>query len=107
MSDLAKWNERYETGETPWDTGQPSSELQKVVVEAASKPCRALEIGCGTGANAVWLAQQGFTVTALDLSPLAIERARHRAKNDGADVNFLIADALQPPATLAGPFDFF
>jgi SAM-dependent methyltransferase len=66
---------------------------------------RALEIGCGTGTNAVWLAQRGFDVTALDLAPLAIERARHRAAAAAAracrfEVRNFLTDA--PPQ---GPFD--
>src|SRR3954470_20139349 len=106
MSDIARWDDRYEKGDTPWETGQPSSELQRVVAEVPIKPCRALELGCGTGASAVWLAQQGFDVTALDLSTSAIERARRRAAEAGANVRFLTADVLQPPPELAGPFDF-
>jgi cyclopropane fatty-acyl-phospholipid synthase-like methyltransferase len=64
-------------------------------------------LGCGTGASAVWLAQQSFDVTAVDLSPLAIERARRRADEAGVTVSFLLADVLNPPSELAGPFDFF
>jgi SAM-dependent methyltransferase len=107
MSDTARWNERYAKGDTPWETGRPSSELQRVVAEVPVRPCRALELGCGAGASAVWLAQQGFDVTALDLSPLAIERASRRAQDAGVQVRFLVADVLQPPAELAGPFAFF
>jgi ubiquinone/menaquinone biosynthesis C-methylase UbiE len=54
MSDAAHWNERYAKCNTPWETGQPSSELQRIVAEIPVRPCRALELGCGTGASAVW-----------------------------------------------------
>jgi hypothetical protein len=57
MADAARWDERYRHGDTPWESGQPSSE-QRVLAEVAIRPCRALELGCGTGASAVWLAQQ-------------------------------------------------
>jgi SAM-dependent methyltransferase len=107
MSDATRWNERYEKGDTPWETGQPSSELQRVLTEVPIRPCRALELGCGTGANALWLAAEGFDVTALDLSPRAIEQARQRADDAGVRIRFLAADLLHPPAELAGPFDFF
>src|SRR5579884_1053714 len=107
MSDLTRWDERYVKGDTPWETGRPSSELQRVVAEIPISPCRALELGCGMGANAVWLAQQGFEVTALDLSASAIERARQRADEAGVSVRFLVADVLNPPPELTGPFDFF
>jgi SAM-dependent methyltransferase len=106
MSDLTRWEERYEKGDTPWDTGQPSSELQRVVAEVPITTRRAIELGCGTGANAVWLAQQHFDVTAVDLSPLAIERAQQRAAAGGVSVRFLVADVLCPPDELVGPFDF-
>src|SRR5947209_7614911 len=107
MPDPTRWDERYEKGDTPWETGQPSSELQRVLAEVTIRPCRALELGCGTGASAGWLARQGFDVTALDLSTLAIERARPRADEAGVHVGFVVADVLNPPAELAGPFDFF
>ena len=70
--------------------------------------CRAIELGCGTGVNAVWLAQQGFDVTAIDLSTLAIQRARERAETAGVTVRFLAADVLHLPAGTDGAaFDFF
>jgi len=99
------WNDRYRTRETPWDTGRPSRELQRVVAEQKIAPCRALEIGCGTGSNAVWLAQQGFDVTAFDLAPLAIEQAEKRARDAGVTCRFLAADVLSPP-DLGPAFDF-
>jgi SAM-dependent methyltransferase len=106
MSELDHWEGRYREGQTPWDTGQPSSELQRVVAAEKIAPCGALELGCGTGTNAVWLAQQGFDVTGLDLSPLAIERARQRAADAGVRVEFLAANLLQS-VPVQGPFRFF
>ncbi len=107
MPEPSRWDECYKTGDTPWETGQVSSELQGVLAESAIQPCCALELGCGTGASAVWLAQQGFDVTACDLSTLAINRARQKAKEARVSVNFIVADVLNPPADLVGPFDFF
>jgi SAM-dependent methyltransferase len=72
----------------------------------ALQPCRALEIGCGTGTNSVWLAQQGFAVTGIDLAPLAVEQAQKRARAAGVKANFLVADVLDLP-DLDGPFGFF
>jgi SAM-dependent methyltransferase len=106
MSDVEHWQKRYREGESPWDTGQPSSELVRVVREDGIAPCRALELGCGTGTNAVWLAQQGFDMTAVDLAPLAIERAEARAKAAGVRVRFVAASVLEP-LDLGGPFPFF
>jgi 2-polyprenyl-3-methyl-5-hydroxy-6-metoxy-1,4-benzoquinol methylase len=66
MAEQISWNDRYRDDDLPWDTGRPSSELQRVVGQDAVRPCRALELGCGTGTNSVWLAQQGFEVTGID-----------------------------------------
>ena len=99
------WNERYATKNTPWDSGQPSQELQRVIDERGIAPCRALEIGCGTGTNAVYLAQRGFDVTAIDVSALAIEQAKAKADQAGVAVRFLVGDILQSPE-LGPPFEF-
>ena len=71
------WNERYATGETPWDSGQPSLELQRILQEDWLQPCRVLELGCGTGTNAVWLARHGES---------AGNRARDEAEANGSAV---------------------
>src|SRR5690348_686729 len=106
MSDVNRWETRYQTGDTPWETGHPSTELQRVIAEEKVTPCAALELGCGTGVNAVWLAQRGFDVTALDIGPWAVERARGRAAAAGASVRFVTADVLAAP-DVGGPFGFF
>ena len=67
------WNARYAEGDLPWDTGKPDEHLVKAVEGGAVKPGRTLEIGCGTGTNALWLAARGFDVLAVDLGA-----ARHR-----------------------------
>ncbi len=61
---------------------------------------RALDVACGVGQNAIWLAQRGFTVDAVDISPVAIERARQAAAQAGAAVSFIHADldTWSPPA---------
>jgi methyl halide transferase len=105
MSDREHWEQRYREKNTPWDTGQPSAELRRVIAEEKIAPCAALELGCGTGTNAVWLAQQGFTVTAVDISPLAIEQAWRRAADAGVAVRWLTADLLEGP-DLGGPYHF-
>ena len=106
MADQIEWNDRYREGNLPWDTGRPSSELQRVLSGNAISPCRALELGCGTGTNCVWLAQQGFEVTGVDLAPLAVERAEERARAAGVKAHFVVADVLRLP-DLGGPFAFF
>jgi ubiquinone/menaquinone biosynthesis C-methylase UbiE len=93
MDRTQHWNQRYETGSTPWDSGLPSAELRRVFDEAGIQPCRVLELGCGTGTNAILLAELGFDVTAVDLSPLAIEQAEQKAAEAGVDVTWICGDA--------------
>jgi SAM-dependent methyltransferase len=104
--DTINWENRYRTNDTPWETGRPSTELVRVVTEDKIVPCPALELGCGTGTNAVWMAQRGFAVTAIDLSPLAIERARAKATAANVPVQFVAGDLTKAPE-LVGPFGFF
>lgn len=104
--DFARWEKRYRTQDTPWDTGRSSTELRRVVAEDNVAPCATLEVGCGTGTNAVWLAGQGFAVTGVDVSPLAIERARHQAAAANVAGRFIVGDLLRTPE-LVGPFGFF
>jgi SAM-dependent methyltransferase len=106
MTEHNEWNDRYRDGNLPWDTGRPSSELQSVLSRSSINACRALDIGCGTGTNSVWLAQQGFEIIGVDVSPLAAERAEKRARAAGVTAHFIVADVLNLP-DLGGTFDFF
>jgi methyl halide transferase len=80
--------------------------LERVIGRNAIEPCRALELGCGTGSNCVWLAQQGFEVTGVDLAPLAVEQAERRAHAAGVKARFVVADVLRLP-DLGEAFAFF
>lgn len=98
------WNEHYSRGELPWDTGEPDPHLVEFVKRGAVPPGRVLEIGSGTGTNAVWLAAQGMDVIGIDIAERAIEKARLRAGR-AAGVAFVHGDFLA--AHLAdGAFDF-
>jgi methyl halide transferase len=98
------WDERYKTGNQPWDTQRPSAELVRVLAEGFVTPGSALELGCGTGTNAIYLAEQGFRVTAADISAVAIDRARQHAQTALLRIDFFIADVAALPAQQ--PFDF-
>lgn len=104
MKDAVNWDERYSTRQTPWDSGRPSRELERILDERPIKPCRTLEIGCGTGTNAIFLAKRGFTVTGVDVAALAVEQARAKSKEAGLNVDFRVADILSA-ADLGPPFD--
>lgn len=97
------WNERYVTSDTPWDSGMPSRSLVEMLEKKEIKPCRVLELGCGTGTNAIYLAKAGFDVTGVDLSELAIKKAREKAEQEGVSVKFLLNDVTDLP-DLGGQF---
>jgi SAM-dependent methyltransferase len=96
-----EWDERYAGSEQVW-SGQPNAALVAEVAEL--KPGRALEVGCGEGADAVWLASQGWVVTALDVSRVALERAKRHASDAGVRVQWVhggLVEATPQP----GAFD--
>jgi SAM-dependent methyltransferase len=98
------WNEHYLRGELPWDADEPDVHLVELVRAGIVDPGRALEIGSGTGTNALWLAGQGFDVLGIDVSERAVEMATAKARSHGRRVTFAMHDVLED--TLAGPFDF-
>lgn len=103
--DQESWDQRYVHGELPWDNGKPDQHLGRVVEEHRIAPSRGLEIGCGTGTNTIWLAQQGFDMSALDLAPTAIEMAEAKAAEAGVTCDFLVRDFLNEEVP-GGPFSF-
>ncbi len=91
------WDERYIAGDTPWNTDRPTSHLLRAIEAYRIAPCRVFENACGTGTNAVHLASNGFDVTAVDISPTALERARRRAADAQVSVRFVEADFFRLP----------
>jgi SAM-dependent methyltransferase len=96
--DAAAWDERYAAAEQVWSTG-PN---QFVAAELGGLPAgTALDLACGEGRNAIWLARRGWSVTAVDFSAVAIERGRLLAT--GLAVDWQVGNALTaplPPADL-------
>jgi len=81
--DAAFWDERYRSADSLW-SGKPNPQL---VTEAADlAPGAALDVGSGEGADAIWLAERGWQVTAVDISTVALERGAAQAAVVGADV---------------------
>lgn len=101
---MHSWNDRYVAGTLPWDTGRPCPHLL-AALDAGLVVGRVLEIGCGTGTNAVLLAGRGLRVVAVDVSPRAIEVARERAAKAGVEIDFRVHDVLASPVA-GGPFGF-
>jgi SAM-dependent methyltransferase len=79
--DEAFWNERYETSALIW-SGNPNPQLVAEVEDLV--PGRALDVGCGEGADAIWLAQRGWRVVATDISGVALGRAAAHARETDA-----------------------
>ncbi|SEM04967.1 bifunctional NAD(P)/FAD-dependent oxidoreductase/class I SAM-dependent methyltransferase [Streptacidiphilus jiangxiensis] len=105
MFEQEAWEERYRSRPTLW-SGNPNPQL---VAEAADlTPGRALDVGSGEGADAIWLASRGWQVTGTDISTVALARATDHARAAGADIaeriTFSHADLREtPPAP--GSFD--
>lgn len=92
MSVNKRFKERYKAGDTPWDIGKPDFNLIEIVAKIPIKSCKALDIGCGTGDNSIWLAQKLFQVTGTDISEIAIEKAKEKASKSDVKCTFLVVD---------------
>ncbi|MBI3287279.1 MAG: class I SAM-dependent methyltransferase [Chloroflexi bacterium] len=81
-------------GKPPWDSGISPPELIEVIERSSSPPGRALDLGCGTGTNVIYLAQHGWQVVGVDFAGRAIRLARRKAKAAGVDAQctFYVAD---------------
>lgn len=77
------WDESYRKGVPPWDPGDYDAHLPRVLADHRIVPGRALDIGCGEGKSALYLAGYGFTCTGIDVAPSAIETAKSRAAESG------------------------
>jgi len=99
------WNDNYATGQLPWDSGTPDPLLTAFVAAGRVAPARALDVGAGTGTNAIWLAERGFDVLGIDVSPLAVEQARAKLAGRFARCRFETRDFLSAPLGEA-PFQF-
>lgn len=97
--DPAEWDERYASTAQMF-SGNPNFAL--VTEVNGLQPGRALDVGCGEGADAVWLAGQGWAVTALDVSQVALQRAEQRAQQAEVQVNWVHAGLVEAGLTLAG-----
>ncbi|PPF11556.1 SAM-dependent methyltransferase [Rathayibacter sp. AY1E4] len=96
-----QWEARYADSDRIW-SGRPNATLVGLV--GSLPPGRALDLGAGEGADALWLASLGWRVTGLDLSETALGRARAAAAERGADVDFVQAD-LAEDWPVVGEFD--
>lgn len=89
--DRVAWDERYRSRDLVWGV-DPNRFLAEET--GALEPGRALDLACGEGRNALWLAGRGWQVTAVDFSGVAIERARSLARDRGLTVDWVEADVV-------------
>jgi SAM-dependent methyltransferase len=90
----------------PWNSETPPDALVELVRSGRVRPCRAVDLGCGAGNYAIWLAGKGFEVTGIDSSPTAIGIAREKAEKLGVPCRFVVADLLGDLRGIDGRFDF-
>jgi methyl halide transferase len=95
--------QRYVTGDAPWDSGRPSTELVHALEAGLLPGKRALEFGCGTGTNAIEMARRGLRVTAVDLIDIPIQRAREKGRQARVEVDFREGDLTR--IDLGGPYE--
>jgi 2-polyprenyl-3-methyl-5-hydroxy-6-metoxy-1,4-benzoquinol methylase len=90
----------------PWNVETPPEAMVELVRSGGIRPCKTIDLGCGAGNQAVYLAGMGFSMTGIDSSPAAIEIAREHAGKKGIAVNFIVADVLGDLHEVQEKFDF-
>ncbi|MGB5931881.1 MAG: class I SAM-dependent methyltransferase [Anaerolineae bacterium] len=88
---------KYPPEALPWELGRPRKVLVDLVESGKVKPGKALDICCGMGTNALYMAEKGFQVQGIDISPKATEYAREKAEKAGAEISFSVENAVYLP----------
>ena len=92
--------------EIPWNIEIPPDALVELVNNGKVKPCKTIDLGCGTGNYAIYLASVGFDVTGIDISSTAIKIAKENAKKKRVKCNFLVANVLSNLDEVKERFEF-
>jgi SAM-dependent methyltransferase len=79
----------------PWNIETPPDLLVELIDTGKVRPCRAIDLGCGAGNYAIYLATRGFEVTGVDISPTAVKIAKENARRKNVNCNFLVADVVE------------
>lgn len=109
INDHKKLNNIYKVSSPeniPWNINTPPKLLKQLLENNIIKPCKTLDVGCGTGNYAIYLATQGFEVTGIDISEFAIVSAKEKAREKGANCSFIHTDILEGADKISGTFDF-
>lgn len=92
--DVADWNARYASTDLVW-SAEPNRFVREIVEPWPAG--RAIDVACGEGRNAIWLAERGWTAEGIDFSDVAIDKARRLADGRGVAVDFRVVDATTDP----------
>ena len=109
VDDAVRMNDIYKSvphKNIPWNFDKPPEQLVELVSTGSIKPCRAIDLGCGMGHYAIYLASLGFDMTGLDFSSEAIRIARQNAGKAKVECRFLVADLLAGSKPELGTFGF-
>ena len=86
------FQERYKSGNTPWEIHRADHNLINIVRNTPIQPCKALDIGCGSGDSVIWLQQRGFEAVGIDNTEIAINQAKEKARKAKSDCLFCELD---------------
>jgi SAM-dependent methyltransferase len=103
-SQRQSFDRQYLLDQAPWDTGVTPPEVVELIESGALMPGRALDLGCGTGTNCIYLARHGWEAVGVDFSAIAIRQARRKARRAGLPIQFYRADVTDL-SFLDDPFD--
>jgi|SRR5271157_625785 len=90
-----QYKEQYKAKTTPWDVGRVDFNLIDIVNKQRIEKSKALDVGCGSGHNSIWLAQHGFLVTGVDVSEVALQQAKENASQNNVNCTFLSLDFFE------------
>ena len=92
--------------EIPWNNTDPPELLVGLVKSGRVRPCKAIDLGCGAGNYAIYLASKGFEVTGVDFSKTAIKLAKKNAKKNSVKCEFIAGDVINELDNVEGGRDF-
>ena len=105
MTDPETFEERYKTENTPWELGRVDANLVNILAKRNIKTGRILDVGCGIGTCTIWLAENGYKATGIDVSGTAIRKAKEKARKKGISATFHKRNFLKETVK-ERPFDF-